>query len=73
MEEQKLSRYEQSGLSAEGQWELQRGKNHHHVWAIVLPFDQAMDGRTLKFFNMNLNVIDEVSRRCLVIWVGRVR
>ena len=37
------------------------------VWAIDFQFDQTMDGRTLKF----LNVIDEFSRVCLAIRVGR--
>ena len=39
----------------------------HHVWAIDFQFDQTMDGRMLKF----LNVIDEYSRVCLAIRVGR--
>jgi transposase InsO family protein len=44
-----------------------RSEYPHHVWAIDFQFDQTMDGRTLKF----LNVIDEHSRVCLAIRVGR--
>ena len=40
--------------------------NPQHVWAIVFLFDQTMDGG-LKY----LNVIDEYSRVCLAIRVGR--
>ena len=39
----------------------------HNDWAIDFQFDQTMDGRMLKF----LNVIDEFSRVCLAIRVGR--
>ena len=46
---------------------LLRAEYPHHVWAIDFQFDQTMDGRTLKF----LNVIDEYSRLCLAIRVGR--
>jgi putative transposase len=37
------------------------------VWAIDFQFDQTMDGRRLKF----LNIVDEYSRVCLAIRVGR--
>ncbi len=37
------------------------------MWAIDFQFDQTIDGRALKF----LNVIDEFSRVCLAIRVGR--
>lgn len=47
--------------------ELFRSEYPHHVWAINFQFDQTMDGRMLKF----LNVIDEYSRVCLAIRVGR--
>jgi transposase InsO family protein len=50
-----------------GKRELLRAEYPHHVWAINFQFDQTMDGRTLKF----LNVIDEYSRLCLAIRVGR--
>ena len=46
---------------------LLRAEYPHHVWAIDFHFDQTMDGRTLKF----LNVINEYSRLCLAIRVGR--
>ena len=51
----------------DGSRELLRAEYPHHVWAIDLQFDQTMDGRTLKF----LNLIDEYSRVCLAIRVGR--
>jgi putative transposase len=44
-----------------------RGNYPHHVWAIDLQIDQTMDRRTLKV----LNVLDEYSRVCLAIRVGR--
>ncbi len=50
-----------------GQREPLRAEYPHHVWAIDFQFDQTVDGRTLKF----LNVIDEYSRLCLAIRVGR--
>ena len=47
--------------------ELLRSEYPHHIWAIDFQYDQTMDDRTLKF----LNVIDEFSRVCLAIRVGR--
>ena len=44
-----------------------RAEYPHQVWAIDFQFDQTMDGRMLRF----LNVIDEYSRVCLAIRVGR--
>lgn len=38
------------------------------IWALDLQFDQTEDGRSLK----HLNVIDEFSRECLAIEVGRI-
>ena len=52
---------------AGGGRELLRSEDLHHVWSIDFQFDQTMDGRMLKF----LNVIDEYSRVCLTIRVGR--
>ena len=52
---------------ADGSRELLRAEYPHHVWAIDFQFDQTMDGRRLKF----LNVVDEYSRVCLAIRVGR--
>ena len=52
---------------ADGSRELLRANYPHHVWAIDFQFDQTMDGRALKF----LNVLDEYSRVCLAIRVGR--
>ncbi|MCX5946902.1 MAG: DDE-type integrase/transposase/recombinase [Cyanobacteria bacterium] len=37
------------------------------MWAIDFQFDQTMDARRLKF----LNIVDEFSRVCLAIRVGR--
>ena len=50
-----------------GKRELLRAEYPHHVWAIDFHFNQTMDGMTLKF----LNVIDEYSRLCQAIRVGR--
>jgi hypothetical protein len=47
--------------------ELLRADNSHHVWAVGMQFDKTMDGCRLKF----LNVVDEFSRVCLAIRVGR--
>ena len=44
-----------------------RAEYQHHVWVIDFQFDQTMDGRRLKF----LNIVDEYSRLCLAIHVGR--
>jgi putative transposase len=60
-------RKRQRSRPAGGGKELLRSEYPHHVWAIDFQFDQTMDGRTLKF----LNVIDEYSRVCLAIRVGR--
>ena len=66
IDEQKLRRRKRSRPPG-GKRELLRAEYPHHVWAIDFQFDQTMDGRTLKF----LNVIDEYSRLCLAIRVGR--
>ena len=47
--------------------ELLRAEYPHHVWAIDFQFDQTMDGRRLKL----LNIVDEYSRMCMAIRVGR--
>ena len=62
-----LSRKRKRGRPTDGSRELLRAEYPHHVWAIDFQFDQTMDGCTLKF----LNVIDEFSRVCLAIQVGR--
>lgn len=54
-------------LPGGGSKELLRSVYPHHVWAIDFQFDQTMNRRTLKF----LNVIDEFSRVCLAIRMGR--
>jgi hypothetical protein len=52
---------------AEGSREVLRAEYPHHVWVIDIQFDQTMDGRRLKV----LNNVDEYSRLCLAIHVGR--
>ncbi len=52
---------------ADGSVRRQRAEYPHQVWAMDFQFDATADGRRLKF----LNVIDEHSRLCLVIRVGR--
>jgi transposase InsO family protein len=44
-----------------------QAEHPHQVWAMDFQFDATADGRRLKF----LNVIDERSRPCLAIRVGR--
>lgn len=44
-----------------------RAQYSHPIWAIDFQFNQTMDGHILKL----LNVINEYSRFCLAIWVGR--
>jgi putative transposase len=46
---------------------LLRAEYGHYVWATDFQFEQTTDGRRLKF----LNVINEYSRLCLAIQVGR--
>jgi transposase InsO family protein len=62
-----LPRRRKRSRPASGSRELLRAQYPHHVWAIDFQFDQTIDGRTLKF----LNVVDEFSRVCLAIRVGR--
>ena len=62
-----LPRKRKRSRPAGGGRKLLRSEYPHHVWAIDFQFDQTMDGRTLKF----LNVIDEFSRVCLAIRLGR--
>ena len=51
----------------DGTRELLRAEYPHHVWLIDFQFDQTMDGCRLKCLNM----LDECSRICLTIRVGR--
>ncbi len=62
-----LPRRRKRSRPAGGGRELLRSEYPHHVWAIDFQFDQTMDGHTLKF----LNVVDDFSRVCLAIRVGR--
>jgi transposase InsO family protein len=52
---------------ADGSLRRHRAEHLHQVWAMDFQFDATADGLRLKF----LNVIDEHSRFCLAIWVGR--
>jgi transposase InsO family protein len=52
---------------ADGSVRRHRAKHPHKVGAMDFKFDATADGRRLKF----LNVIDEYSRLCLAIRVGR--
>ncbi len=52
---------------ADGSMRRHQAKHPHQVWAMDFQFDATAEGRRLKF----LNVIDEHSRLCLAIRVGR--
>jgi len=52
---------------ADGSVRRHKAEYPHQVWAMDFQFDATADGRRLKF----LNVIDEHSRLCLAIRVGR--
>jgi putative transposase len=52
---------------ADGLVRRHRAQHPHQVWAMDFPFDASADGRRHKF----LNGIDEHSRLCLAIRVGR--
>ena len=52
---------------ADGSVRRHQAEHPHQVWAMDFQFDATADGRRLKF----LNVIDECSRLCLEIRVGR--
>ncbi len=52
---------------ADGSVRRHQAQHPHQVWAMDFQFDATADGRRLKF----LNVIDEHSRLCLAIRVGR--
>jgi hypothetical protein len=52
---------------ADGSVRRHRAEHPHQVWALDFQFDATADGRRLRF----LNVIDEHSRFCLSIRVGR--
>ena len=62
-----LPRKQKRSRPADGSRGLLRAEYPHHVWAIDFQFDQTMDGRRLKL----LNIVDEYSRMCLAIRVGR--
>ena len=52
---------------ADGSVRRHQAVHPHQVWAMDFQFDATADGRRLKF----LNVIDEHSRLCLAIRIGR--
>ncbi|MCX5946521.1 MAG: DDE-type integrase/transposase/recombinase [Cyanobacteria bacterium] len=62
-----LPRKQKRVRPSDGSRTLLRAEYPHHVWAIDFQFDQTMDDCRLKF----LNIIDEYSRVCLAIRVGR--
>jgi putative transposase len=62
-----LPRKRKRARPTEGSRTLLRAEYPHHLWAIDFQFNQTMDGRRLKF----LNIVDEYSRVCLAIRVGR--
>jgi hypothetical protein len=53
---------------ADGSVRRHRAEHPHQVWAMDFQFDDTADGRKLRF----LEVIDEQSRLCLAIQVGRL-
>jgi len=53
--------------TADGSVRRHRAEHPHQVWAMDFQSDATADGRRLKF----LNVVDEHSRLCLAIRVGR--
>jgi len=62
-----ISRKRKQTRPADGSVRRHRAEHPHQVWAMDFQFDATADGRRLKF----LNVIDEHSRLCLTIRVGR--
>ena len=62
-----ISRKRKRRRPADGSVRRYRAEHPHQVWAMDFQFDATADGRRLKF----LNVIDEHSRFCLAIRVGR--
>ncbi len=62
-----ISRKRKRARPADGCVRRHRAEHPHQVWAMDFQFDATADGRRLKF----LNVIDEHSRLCLAIRVGR--
>jgi len=62
-----LPRRRKRSRPPDGSSGLLRAEYPHNVWAIDFQFDQTMDGRSLKF----LTIVDEYSRLCLAIHVGR--
>jgi putative transposase len=61
------SRKRKRARPADGSVRRHRAEHPHQVWATDIQFDTTADGRRLKF----LKVIDEHSRLCLAIRVGR--
>jgi putative transposase len=64
-----LPRQRKRSRLADGSRELLEAEYLHLAWAIGMHFDQAMDGRRLKF----LTIVNEYSRVCLAIRVGSRR
>jgi transposase InsO family protein len=62
-----ITRKRKRARPADGSVRRHRAEHPHQVWAMDFQFDATADGGRLKF----LNVIDEYSRLCLAIRVGR--
>jgi transposase InsO family protein len=62
-----IPRKRKGGRPADGSVRRHRAEHPHQAWTMVYQYDTNTDGRRLKF----LNVIDERSRLCLAIRVGR--
>jgi putative transposase len=65
--QQPTSRNQKRAGPADGSVRRHQAEHPHQFWAMDFQFDATADGRRLKF----LNVIDECSRLCLAIRVGR--
>jgi putative transposase len=65
--ERPTPRKQKRARPADGSIRRHQAEHPHQVWAMDFQFDATADGRRLKF----LNVIDEHSRLCLAIRVGR--
>ncbi len=62
-----MTRKQKRARPADGSSRRHQSEYPHQLWTMDFQFDATADGRRLKF----LNVIDEHSRLCLTIRVGR--
>jgi putative transposase len=65
--ENENARLKKRARPADGSVRRHQAEHPHQVWTMDFQFDATADGRRLKF----QNVIDEHSRLCLAIRVGR--